>query len=383
VAADVFVNTAMDYIDRHEYFGQLMNGYGIEAGVGFKGKSLLKDSSAFLIGKLASRRVKDMAFIVTEWGHCEISDYRHEGIFTMAAYSCLQNWSALQYGLGGKPFDQDYLDVSPLAGVYDIANHPGIMALHPATFLMVTRGDVGEATREWFLPICNDDALDPRTRLGRSEQSNKGDAEELESTVAIWRVHRGALAAKSGIVFSGEQRREPAWLPAFEERVDTMTVSTTGELAFDYVRGVLRVDAPRSQGFAGFAADSVVECGNLQVTVTNEHCCFLVTSLDSLALSRSRHILVTAVANSANSGMSASARVNVIKDPGRTPVMVEPVVGEVHITGLQHDASGASVFALNPSGERVLKIHSDNEADRIRFALKNDYEALHYEVVVR
>ncbi len=383
VAADVFVNSVMDYLDRHEYFGQLMNGYGVEAGVGFKGKSMLHDSSAFLIGKLASRRVKDMPFIVTEWGHCEISGYRHEGIFAMAAYSAFQNWSALQYGLGGKPFDQDHLEMSRLAGVYDIANHPGIMALHPATYLMVTRGDVAEASSEWFLPICDDDALDPRTRLGRSEQSNKGDEENLVSTVDIWRVHRGALAAKSGIVFNGAEKLEPQWVDAFEETVGKVTTSSTGELTFNYEQGLLRVDAPKSQGFAGFARNSMQTCGNVRATVENEHCCFLVTAIDNKPISQSRRLLVTAVGNSANTGMTASKGVNVIKDPGKAPIMVEPVIGEVNLTNMSSDCSRANVFALNPSGRRVLKIATKTDAQSLSFSMKHDYQVMHYEIVIQ
>ncbi len=72
--------------------------------------------------------------------------------------------------------------------------------------------------------------------------------------------------------------------------------SFTGEVAWDYGKGVVTVDTPRTQGALGFLSKAGrIELGNVVIECANEYASILVTSLDGKPIASSRRMLVQAV----------------------------------------------------------------------------------------
>ena len=72
-----------------------------------------------------------------------------------------------------------------------------------------------------------------------------------------------------------------------------MVRSNTGQVRFEYGRGVCTIDAPCASGAAGFLKNrGVIETSGVRIDSQNEYASVLVVSLDGLALSRSRRVLV-------------------------------------------------------------------------------------------
>jgi hypothetical protein len=70
-----------------------------------------------------------------------------------------------------------------------------------------------------------------------------------------------------------------------------------------------------------------------------------------------------------------------IAEMGALPLLVEPIVGSVELGGLGGDTAGASVYALNAAGERVTSVPISTGPGSVRFEMRPEYRALHYEVV--
>jgi hypothetical protein len=143
------------------------------------------------------------------------------------------------------------------------------------------------------------------------------------------------------------------------------------------------VDTSKTQGFSGFTSGGPLTLSAMSVDLKNSYGLVLMQSLDANPIPYSNRLLVTAVGNAINTGMETVPAGNRLKDPGKAPVLVEPMVGILRILNLKGDLSKLSVYALNPSGERVKKISFDRNNGNVSFEMKSEYQALNYEIVVR
>ncbi len=82
--------------------------------------------------------------------------------------------------------------------------------------------------------------------------------------------------------------------------------SITGELYWNYGKGYVTADTPRTQAAVGFLAGGPVKLGDCAISTSNRCASILVTSWDGKPLKESKHILITAVGRSRNTGMAYS-----------------------------------------------------------------------------
>jgi hypothetical protein len=347
----------MDYIDRHNYWANPEGGWGYSPDVTFDPRSMLKDSQCNLMNPLGLKRVLGMPYIITEWQSAAPNDFREEAELAMAAACDLQGWSALQFAFSHSDTFEGALDNN-----FNVDNQPAQRALWPATALLFHRQDLKESNTEAFQSFTDDQALDPASTYSLSP-------------LLAW-------TRKTGVRFTGESS-QPADYTALTYGVEKSkwVRSQTGEITYDYGRGQLIVDSPRTQGFSGFPAGGPLTLSGVRIDLRNDYGLVLVQSLENKPISESNRLLVTAVGNAINTGMETVPAGNRLKNPGKEPVLVEPMKGTVTVLQMKGDWSKVKVYALDASGTRIKEIPSSRENKNLVFEMKPEYQALNYEVV--
>jgi hypothetical protein len=357
IPADLYANAQMDYIDRHNYWANPEGGWGYSPDVTFDPRSMLKDSQGNLMNPLGLKRVLGMPYIITEWQSAAPNDFREEAELAMAAACDLQGWSALQFAFSHSDTFEGALDNN-----FNVDNQPAQRALWPATALLFHRQDLKESNTEAFQSFTDDQALDPASTYSLSP-------------LLAW-------TRKTGVRFTGESS-QPADYTALTYGVEKSkwVRSQTGEITYDYGRGQLIVDSPRTQGFSGFPAGGPLTLSGVRIDLRNDYGLVLVQSLENKPISESNRLLVTAVGNAINTGMETVPAGNRLKNPGKEPVLVEPMKGTVTVLQMKGDWSKVKVYALDASGTRIKEIPSSRENKNLVFEMKPEYQALNYEVV--
>jgi hypothetical protein len=177
--------------------------------------------------------------------------------------------------------------------------------------------------------------------------------------------------------------------------------SITGELTWDWGRGFLVVDTPMTQGVCGYVGGLGLRTRDAAFNVDTGYCVAMVTSLDDDApIVDSRHLLVTALGRSRNTGtvygrptadlggeraghshavsLPADHQVAVV-ELGTAPVVTEPVMGTLALT--VGNAASATVHALDHVGRRTGEVRPRAEGDSLLLPLPGEHKCCFYEVV--
>ncbi len=354
-----YVNATSDWNDTHVYWAIPSVGYQYKAGTTFEPKPAIREADS-LIARIAARRVKGMPHLISEWHSCHPL-WRNDAQLMMAGYSGLQNWSGLEYGLGGNAFSEQDQRKAKLDNVFELAFQASTLALWPATATMVIRRDVKEAPQDAYRPVSHDEVFDPASRV------------KLPTGLPY--------VTKSGMAFTGDKASEPNYAELLSKYVTANSArSVTGELATNWKQGTFTVDTPRSQGAAGFFEQQPVNLSNLSASLKNAFVTIVATSLDGAPIAESKHILITAVGNTINTDMELAANGASFRKGGKSPILVEPMLGSVTLRGLKRE-SAPKVYFLSMSGKRRGEVPADASGDAVRFELLAKYKSAHYEVV--
>ena len=79
--------------------------------------------------------------------------------------------------------------------------------------------------------------------------------------------------------------------------------------------------------------------------------------------------------------MTLDPKGSAVAEMGALPLLVEPLAGNVELGGLGGETATASVYALNGAGQRVTTVPVSTAPGSVRFEMRPEYRALHYEVV--
>jgi len=356
---DLLVNSQLDFLDRHAYWSHPKNGWGYTPEISWDPGSMLKDAGLGVVGSLAARRVKGLPYAASEWQTSAPNDYRQEGVLVMGAYAALGNMSPIEFAFthdAGKHSDA----ISRLSSNFDIVEQPTMLGAWPAVSLLFYRHDVAEAKQDAALRLDDANVFDPLFR--------GGGLKEL------------ARLGKAGIGFGQGQTLEQLERLVSTQIKNGVASANSGELVHDAVAGTLLVNTPRTQAFAGFKPKQKVVLANLEVELDNAFGVVIVTALDDHPLAAAKRILVSALGNAVNSGMTLSPGRNKLENPGVSPVLVEPIVGRLALNGLT-GTGHAKVHALGPNGERDHTVPVVEAAASLTFGLSADHRTMHYEIV--
>ena len=356
---DLFANAQLDFVDRHAYWSHPNGGWGYTPEISWDPSSMLRDSGLGIVGTLAAKRVKGLPYSASEWQVAAPNDYRQEGVLAMGAYAALGNLSPIEFAFtheAGKHSDA----ISRLSSNFDIIEQPTMLGAWPAVSLLFHRHDVAESKQEAVLKLDDASVFDPLFRGGVPKEL--------------------ARLGKTGIGFGKGQTLDQLRQLAASEIKDGVAIANNGELVHDANRGTLLVNTPRTQAFAGFKPEQQVTLANVELELQSPFAVVIVTALDDQPLTASKRILVTALGNAVNSGMTLGPGRNRLANAGSSPVLVEPIVGRLSLRGLTAKGS-VKVHALGPNGERDHAVAAIETAGGLSFGLSAEHRAMHYEIV--
>ncbi|MFN3484215.1 MAG: hypothetical protein ACK44W_01845 [Planctomycetota bacterium] len=288
--------TANEVIASNKYFtGIHVNpteghkvGYLVSPGDFFTDPSALKAPREFALNH---KQASGLPLIITESTWVSPLGYQSEGPFLVAAYSSLTGVDAYFWFAIGRP------GYDPTIEKWQLAN-PAILGGFPAAALLFRQGYVrkGEpVVREvrrledlWQRQpprISEDAAFDPNRDAGSS-----GRRSEIEGGISPLAF----LAGPVEVTYGGDPAATrvadlSAWI---DERAGVVR-SVTGELLWDYARGLCTLSAPKAAGATGFLAKAgPLKLGPLTLRCENEYATILAVSLDDRDLASSSRILV-------------------------------------------------------------------------------------------
>lgn len=352
---DRYTYAATDAVLRNEYFGPdyAQDGnprfYAVDEGDRFKYVSSLKPPAT--PGPLLTPLIAGRPFMVTENNWERPLRYRAEWPFLVATYARMMGVDGWNF------FALDASDWQHTMNVWDV-NNPTILGQFPATALMFRRGDVSEpetpAVRE-TVALADAYAL-------QGTQVWAGGGRDLLWVAKIGDREGAASSDRYAVdpkaFFVGPVWQEFVDGPAKLQTVDlaryidaerNLVRSMTGELAWDFGRGVVTVDTPRAQGATGFLQDAGrLELSDIVIEVGNRYGTILVVSLDGQPLRTSARMLVQTATWDQPYGFATQPQGEYerITGLGGYPLNVEKIEMRVAIRG----AAGKTARVLDENG---------------------------------
>ncbi len=343
-ALERYTYTAGDVIDRHGYFGGAHRGegagYSVRVGHEFKNLAAVRVPEKIPLQMI---QIDQYPSIISEIGWTNPNRYRAGFAFLAATYGALQGLDGIfAFALHGA-FWETTMKKFGLAS-------PAIMGNFPAYALLYRRGDVKEAEVVVRQVLDLEDLYALKGSGGFAAQA----LDELRARdippggVAVGEVsHIDPLAYYVGRVVRafGEEKAESMEmnLATLIDRDRKTIRSLTGEVFWEYEKGIVRVDTKRSQGAAGFLSQlAKLELSRVTIESENDYSTVMITALDRRPLESSRRILIQVMTVESPYGFRASggqdgrinemggwpfgvekiqARITLDLDPGRKPAV--------------------------------------------------------------
>lgn len=324
---------AGDVVDRHGYFGGKHQGdaagYSVRAGHTYEDKAAVLDPADTPLGYL---QIAGRPHIHSEIAWNKPNRFTADGQLLMASYGALQGVdSFIGFSLGKGTWAGDGNGKWPAA-------MPGTMGQWPAAALQFRRGDVAAA------PVAVRQVVQPDDMFAfKGSGVVEGQNADFRMADAPQAVDAGNAAGFDPLTyFAGRAERVIAGLPGAPaaaapvaldlskaiDRQAKVVASLTGELRWDWGRGVVTVNAPRSQAATGFLAKAgEVKLGDVTIRSGGEYGTVHVISLDGQPLATSKRILVQAFSEEKMYGFRVSG--GRIEDTGRTPINVREIDASV------------------------------------------------------
>jgi len=299
---------ALDIDAENEYYGSdyqhlgANNGYRIDPGHHFIDESCLHKP---LEQTTNFKSQVGHPFIVTEtsWKHPNL--YQAEGPFLASAYQSLGGVDAVYwFSAGSVDWLHDPRRLFWMVGDSHAIDKwscstPMLMGMFPAAALTYRMGYVKEGE-----PVVREErslaelwdrkppVIDDNEIYGVSRETQECKSPRTKDG----RVSRAAfLVGPVQLKLDGDPAKTT--IADFAPRLDGERggiASNTGQLNWDYVKGVCTMDAPCAQGVAGFlaAAGSRFQLGSVDIESSNAYAAVSVVALDDKPLGESRRVLV-------------------------------------------------------------------------------------------
>jgi len=314
------------------------------------------------------KQVKGKPFIMTESSWPFPNRNVAESIFITTAYSALTGfdtyyWFAPRSSADGySGYMQTYHTFNDFDQLFEPIykfniGHPQYLGTFPANALMYRQGYVqeGETVVEEVrslqqiygreIPLITEESgFDPN----RDSYDNQGDPTATEVAPLAY------LAGKVRVDYDGDPANS-AISPELDDLLnfaEKKINSTTGELSWDYEKGLFVLDAPAAQGVTGFFEEGgqVLETSDLVMNIQNEYAAYMVVSMDGQPLSTSEEILVQIITRFEPTGYRESATTYELND--------EQVEGfEVERTGLLPWRAAVTDMLLTVKNTNVQSAH--------------------------
>jgi hypothetical protein len=357
---DKWSNAGCDFLDRHGYFGGPHEGerasYSLSAGDRYNDASALlfeggrKGEPSFNL-PLMDLRYNGKPSTISEICWTPPNRYRADMPLVCAAWGALQGTDAFYF------FATSELGWAQRLSKFPVAL-PTSMGEFPAAALLYRRGLVKEADAvvhaeiklaDLFalkgIPVSAPQNLDEFRKkdipAGKTlETPDLGSIDPLSFLVGRVEVNVTEAGGTSKVVE----------LSGLIDRAKKTVKSVTGELTWDYGRGLATIDAPAAQGATGFLAKAgTIALADLTIETPLEYGSVLLVAMDGQPIRTSRKLLLQVMSEDNNYGWSAPGEgMRTVVDAGGPPVVVKKFAGRVLLK--RADAETLKVKALDANG---------------------------------
>jgi hypothetical protein len=355
-----YSNASADFIDRHGYFSGVHEGEraGHAVSVGDK----YADRSALLFEPnrpgeqpnfslpIQDIRYNNQPSTITEINWTPPNRFRADFPLLCAAYGSLQGSDGVFFFATGSPSWEERL------GKFSIRT-PVIEGQFPALALMYRQGlvspgrevvEVNMKTADMFAlkgaPVSSPVNLDEL----RAQDIPAGQSKAVSEVKSIDPL--ATLVGKVAMNFS--EQGAPSRISDLSRYIDherKIVRSVTGELMWDYGRGLVTVNAPKAQAVSGFLAGNPVRLGEVAIQSPLQYGTITLVSLDNQPLETSRRMLLQTMSEDINYGWETSGEgLKEIKSLGDAPIVVKNLAGTVAFK--RPDAASLKVTPLDFNG---------------------------------
>jgi len=341
-------NSIMDTEDGHVYWQH-------PSWPGKINTPMVNEPDSSTIAKLARTALYSKPFTVSEVNHAFPNDYEAEGIPLLAAYAALQDWDAVMWYTFEPKSDPSYQ--ASVGDAFDISHHPVKIPQLAAGALLFLR-DVS-AAHEVVKRNYSKEQIYETMRAPQSEAAyytpGYPSSNAMKHKVRIGSMNSG-----------GKQTYAPV--------TENPLISDTKQLYWythNNKNGFVKIETPRSQALVGFIKANNKSTVNLSATVENDFCAITLSSLNTQAIQKFNHLLLTTGARTENTGMQWNTDHKKAIRTGTSPSLIEVVKGTILLKGLEL-VSSVVVQPLNGSGKPLGNvIKAQKTAAGWQFAIGN------------
>jgi hypothetical protein len=324
--ANLWCDDSMDVIDRHNYFGGGAGGHSITVGKVKNETHLNRPGSGILASGFY--QVEDKPFVMTEWTVLPPNQWKAEIAPLFAFYGMgLQGWDASFHFAGNRPrMGSGWPNMSSY-----VTETPHYIGQFPALAFAIYHGHIKEAPLAAPRRVAVDeifkgyDALNQDFVDSYDAKSFKGNIAVPENVLAIGRV--------TVKVADGQDRPMNVDWSKYWDRAEKVVKSMTGQLTWDYGKRVVTVQTDKTQAVIGFAGGGSYDLPGADVKVKTPFVSLIFTPLDDKPLTKSTHILITAMAQDKQTGTRYNADGTELLDAGAPPLLMEPVQATITFKG--------------------------------------------------
>lgn len=381
-AIERYTYTAGDVIDRHGYFGGKHKGdgasYSVRVGHTFESLSALTVPERLPI---QFAQLEDYPQTITEIGWTTPNRYRADCTLLAAAYCALQGVDGVYFFAVGSNFLADArMNKFPVSC-------PLVAGSFPAAALIYRRGDVSEAP----LAIREVLSLEDLYAMKGSAAVSASALDELRkrdmpkggyTTGAVQAIDPLSFYVGKVVRAFGDDptKSRQCNLPAFIDRQAKVVRSLTGELLWDWGRGILQVNTRRAQAVAGFLARAgKVELRDVAIECANEYGSAIVVSMDGEPIAEASKLLIQVTTDEQPYGFrDENGRITSMGGP---PMEVRRVRATVT---LKHRRPGAlKVTAVDENGYATPKpVQVTEAAGRGAVSIRLAEDAVYHVVLI-
>ena len=270
---------------------------------------MTRDTGGGALADLARYRVAGKPYTISEYAHPAPGEFRAESLPMIFAFAAVQDWDGVylfDYQDGNEAWD-----ANRLTGFFHANSDPSLMAFLPAAVLMFRRFDVPYAHRESRLHVGAGDAALLMAKSGPSitplwqDQGVMGlDSMDERLSVTIDAKGDTPLRPRANSTVG-----QPSTGEAAGENNGGSAIRWTGQ---GTDKAVFRVDAPSSKALIGFLGGQTAQVSGWEAQTEAEagngsFAVLTLSALDGKPTEQSRSLLLTALANVENSGMTWNA----------------------------------------------------------------------------
>lgn len=365
-ALEKYTYTASDVVDRHGYFGGPHKGdasdWSIQAG------NTYEDKSGLLVPDSLSAEILygDRPHMISEYNYTAPNRFRAEGPFMASTYGSLGGTDAFIH------FRVHQSDWCNKEGKFAVMT-PTIMGQFPAMAAMYRLGMLqeGPAAAEVTLSLKNLYAFKgtPAEQPQHMDEMRKRDIPQggvLQEARAQAIDPLAYYVGKVKVEITPDQ--EGAKLLDLSEYIDRQAKtikSATGQLFWNWGKGVATVNTPLAQGACGFLKGyGEIKLSDITLNSDNEYGCIVAVALDGKPLKASGKILLQVMTEDQNYHWQTSgSKPMTIVSTGVPPILVKEFAGTVRLEREEPDEM--RVLPLDMNGCAKPQIATGNRTVHI------------------